>query len=514
MRRPLSLATSFLPVLIVLAASSSAQQILTINNPTFLGVKPSSATAVQSIRPQVSQRGVNFDGSLRAAPGLRMSLQGNPFEDAWVGRERQGSVRLDTGTFDRQEIDIALPCKGRVGWAVGRTFNARQTDSGGSYRNSDGYQGANWMQSSQPEILLYVDGSNHANDVVYLVYGADRFIECPRVSSTSNQYLAANGAAGVFDYQGTPDLWVYNDQVGTKFTFIGFNTSGHAQDGILWKIEDEDGNVSFVGDSGSASTALASNVGWDSAGRILYAFDAVGRRYSYAYTTLNSVVRLTQVKAETKTGGTWASPTGLTEVAAVDYDYYGNAESYGTSGDLKKATVTMPLTDSGKTSTQKHYYRYWTASWSGGAPGHPHALKYVYDPEGVRRFDWLDSNLDDDHLSASEDDLASYAAAYFEYDQTLHRLTKAYFNGECGCSGSGANGEYQYSYETMEYSASAAYDNASSTRTIVKRPDATYLTQEFDEAGQAMDRIESDLAPSSGGKLIWVWSVTRARPAW
>jgi hypothetical protein len=36
----------------------------------------------------------------------------------------------------------------------------------------------------------------------------------------------------------------------------------------------------------------------------------------------------------TKTGGTWASPTGVAEVAKVDYGYYAN-ETYGDVGDLK-----------------------------------------------------------------------------------------------------------------------------------------------------------------------------------
>ena len=491
-------------------AFTVVSQILETNGAALVTVKPTSATVVQSIRPLAQQRGVNLDGSLRSQPGLPMALQGNPFEDAWVGREHQGSMRLDIGTWDRQEIDIALPCKGRSNWIVGRTYNGRQQTSGGSSRDSDGYQGANWMQSSQPEILLYSSGGSPADNVLYLIYGADRYVEFARVNSTSNQYKAKNGAAGVFDYQsGSPDLWVYTDQVGTQFTFIGFNTGSHAQDGLLWKITDEDSNSSFVGDSASASTALAGNVGWDSAGRILTAYDSSDRRYTYAYTTLNSVVRLTQVKAETKTSGSWSSPSGVAEVARVDYDYYGNAESYGTTGDLKKATITTPLTDSGVSSTRRRYYRYWTATWSGGAPGYPHLLKYIYDPEGVRRYDWLDSNQDDDHLTANESDLASYAAAYFEYEQTTRRISNAYFNGECGCSG-GVNGSYQFAYETMSYTNNVAgYDAASAMRTIVERPDATYLTQEFDEVGQAMDRTDSDIRPDTGSPKFWVSGVTR-----
>ena len=43
-------------------------------------------------------------------------------------------------------------------------------------------------------------------------------------------------------------------------------------------------------------------------------------------------------------------------------------------------------------------------------------------------------------------DLKPYADAYFEYDSS-HRVNKAWFDGECGCSG-GANGQYVYAYGT------------------------------------------------------------------
>ncbi len=493
-------------VLFTASGSALGQQILGVHEASFSTYKPTSATAIQGLRPLPHQRGTNLDGSLHFAPAFSMALPGNPFENAWIGHERLGDLAIEEGTWSPLEVDIALPCKGRAKWIVGRSYNARQKNSGGSYFDSDGYQGKNWQQLSQPEIVFYDDASN-ANDLLYLVYGADRFVEFKRFNGSSNQFQATNGAAGVFDYQaGTPDLWVYHDQVGTKFTFLGFDTTSNSHNGLLWKIEDEDANVSFVGHATTVATAISS--GWDANGRITTAYDSSDRRYTYSYTTLDSVVRLTQVKAETKTGGTWASPTGVAEVAKVDYAYYTN-ETYGDVGGLKQATTTLPLTDSGISSTSKTYYRYWEGAFNASTnPGHAYGLKYVYEAEGLRQYDYSgDANFDEDFLSASNATLDTYAAAYFEYDSD-HRITKAWFHGECGCGG-GNNGTHEFTYETMSYSSTGSYDAASAARTIVKRPDASYLTQEFDETGQAMDLVESDIAPGTGGAKYWVRGMTR-----
>src|SRR5262245_44000447 len=145
--------------------------------------RPSTPTAVQDIRPLALQRGVWIEGRLRSAPSQRMVIAANPFEDAWRAATI-GGVSLATGTYEVAEVDIALPAEG-FPWVIGRTYNARQEDSSGSHRNSDGPQGMNWSQSSQPEIRFY-DDANNAKDLVYLLYGADRFAEYKRFDSTSS----------------------------------------------------------------------------------------------------------------------------------------------------------------------------------------------------------------------------------------------------------------------------------------------------------------------------------------
>ena len=66
-----------------------------------------------------------------------------------------------------------------------------------------------------------------------------------------------------------------------------------------------------------------------------------------------AAARLTEVKAETKTGGTWASPTGVTEVGKVGYEYYGSGESNGSQNDLELVEITTPDPDDFKRSPEQ-----------------------------------------------------------------------------------------------------------------------------------------------------------------
>ncbi|NOT31995.1 MAG: hypothetical protein HOP15_16235 [Planctomycetes bacterium] len=465
-------------------------------------------TPVQDVLPQLLQRGVQLDGMLRAAPSQRMVIAANPFEN--VRRAPSiGGVNLAVGTFEVQEVDIALPSEG-FSWVIGRTVNARQQTSG-SHRDSQGPNGVNWAQSSQPEISFY-DHANNVRDTVYLLYGADRFAEYKRVDANGPTFRGVNGAAGVFEYiagaSADPDTYTLTDQNGNDQVFFGFDSDSGVAKGQLWKISDSDGNSAYVGHATSPTSAISS--GYDAGGRSTTAYDTSGRRYTYTYTQLNGTYRLTEVKAEKNTGS-WVT------VAEVDYAYYGD-ESHGDIGDLKQVTVTTPLTDSGVSLTQKKLYRYWEGSSDGTSsynastnPGYVHALKYVVEFEGVRRFDWTDSTLDDDHLGASDASLEPYAAAYFEYDSS-HRIRKTWLNGECGCSGA-SNGAHEFEYETNGSFSDTAnvYDSGWKTRTVVERPDASYLTQYWDEIGQPLSQVITDADPDNTSPVPsrWVTRVVR-----
>jgi YD repeat-containing protein len=220
----------------------------------------------------------------------------------------------------------------------------------------------------------------------------------------------------------------------------------------------------------------------------------------------------TQAKAETKTGGTWSSPTGVSTVAKVDYAYYVAADTDGELGDLKLVTKTIPQTDSGIDIVKNTHYRYYEGTYNASTnPGYPHQIRLVVDDEGCRNFDYADYTFDNDFLSATVATLEPYAAAYFEYEATTYRISEAWFHGACGCSG-GGTGTYTYTYGTNgSYTDNTGYDATWATRTVAKRPDNSYRTVYFDEANQALHSVVTagDPAGTSPAPSKWVTAVTR-----
>ncbi|MFO0836553.1 MAG: RHS repeat-associated core domain-containing protein [Phycisphaerales bacterium] len=495
-------------VLCALAGAACADQILVINSDT-LTTYVGGATTRQGVLPLHTQRGVTIDGAGRAASVQPWALAGNPFEGRSGGQRMQGPVDLVSGNVTVTDVDLSLPSAG-FSWTVGRSFNGVQAS------NSTGLQGRNWFQMSQPE-MVFDDGATDADDVIYIVYGADRYLEFKRNGGTgTNEFVGRNGTAGVVQYvSGSPDTYVYYDQHGTKTYFFGGNTASSRADWQIWKIVDAAGNTAYVGDATTASTAVTS--GYDTSGRITTAYDSHsgdGRRYTYTYSSVGGLTKLTQVKAETKASGTWSSPSGVVEVSKVDYGYYtADGDSHGKEGDLKTVTVTIPMSDSGVSLVKTKYYRYYDDSWSNsdGRRGNDGQLKMIVGYEGCRKFDWdQDGNLDDDFLSASDDDLKPFSEGYFEYENGgSKRVSKAFFNGECGCSG-GSNGTYEFTYASNgSFSPVTGYDTEWYNRVIIKQPDTIYATQYFDETGQALSRVVTNSDPSGSPTKTWATEVVR-----
>ncbi|MCH8151435.1 MAG: RHS repeat-associated core domain-containing protein [Planctomycetes bacterium] len=509
-----------------------ADPILEIHDGSLTTYLPSSKSNIQDIRALVDQRGVNIDGSLRLRSTQRMAMGGNPFREAWNRNQMLSGARLDTGTFVINDVDLTFP--GDVPWLIGRSYNTRQKDSGGSYFASNGYQGKNWFQSSQPELVFH-DSATDSEDTIYLVYGADRFLEFRRADDagqgdSTDTFKAVNGAAGAillhtFD---DVDLATYYDQNGNRVDFFWFGDADIDDDieGSIWRMMDPtvevdpydpadrlvagDGNTAYVGDIGNPNTALSSGYN-ATTGAVTTAYDSTGRRFTYTYTS----GKLTQVKAEVNSGG-W------TEVGKVDYSYYVAADAHGEDDDLELVTITLPLTDSGVSSIRKKYYWYYEGTYDAtNNPGYHHQIQYVIDFEGYRGYDWdQDSNLDDDPQSATEANLKSYASSFFKYD-TDRRIVSAWFNGACGCSGA-ASGTHTFTYESNgSYTDNTGYDTTWKSRTIAKKPDVkhktadpaieSYITQYFDEVGQPLSRVSTKLTPTdtSGNQKTWATKVTR-----
>lgn len=490
----------------VSAQTPAAQEVLLIDGDT-VDTYLAAPTLAQDIQPLVALRGVGLDGSLRSAAPFGWTVNANPFAHEWNDNARyRGDILLHTGRYSPTEIDLSLPGPG-FRWTVGRTYTVSETGV-----PSLGYQGYNWQQFSQPE-MVYVNNGG-ADDRVYLVYGADRFLEFKRLDATSPVYRGVNGAAGavVAGEVSGHDVLVYWDQRGTRSTFFdprdatNVVTDGSSNDhdglGQLWTIVDAAGNAAFVGDA--SDPALAIEAGYDDGGRLLLAFDTAGRKYVYQYDTVAgtggssslSGVFLTSVEAFTDDGlGGWES-TG----AKVEYGYFTDVVSNrGAFGWLRDVMVVLPLPQfdpvsaAGEVEAFQNYYTYSTQSGIDDEA----VISGVVRPEGYRKFfaDNPSGNIDTVSLSTLDD----YMAYRFDYyvgpdlspgttynDLWNVAIRTAWIDGHADPVAL----SYQV-YETFANVATAQqYDpeHASITTAIAGSWTASSFSLYFDEAGQPMTR--------------------------
>jgi len=531
-----------------LAASVAADQLIENYNASltsylYIG-STSGKTLVQGVRPRFEQREANIDGTSDAPPedltlassaglgrsfgfGAARGLGGDWFAsgplDAAGGAPgtRMGSIDLSLGNYSQFEIDLRLPAPG-FSWTIGRAFNGRQLDSSDASFDSNGYQGLNWSQLSQPEIVFH-DDADDTKDMIYLVTSAGSFVEFVRFNVESSTFKGRNGAVGAFVFtpgsDGEPDLWSCTGQHGCTMVFFGFDANAGAAKGQLWKLIDPAGNTAFVGSLSSGAAAISA--GYDGSGRITTAFDTASRRYTYTYSgsAIGGAIRLTQVLCERLTSGTWASSPVTATVATVDYAYYqSGGTAFGDEGNLKQVTVTVPSSVSGVDLVRKRYYRYWSGTFHATTnPGHPNTIQYIVDAEGVRAFDWSDSTWDDDHFTASESSLKPFASSYFTYDSS-RRIQTTWSSGACGCTGGSGNGIHVFTYGTNgSHPGGSGYDTAWKSVTNVKFPSETatatenkYLSQYFDEVGQAVSRALTEGTPI-GATPSGQWSTVVGR---
>jgi RHS repeat-associated protein len=477
----------------LLQSPAAAQsQILETFNDSLTTYQCTNKTLVQDLRPLVEQRGVNLDGTLRSGSLVPLALAGNPFGESWDANARSNGVNLATGTFVINDVDLAPAAPG-FRWVVGRTYNCRQKDSGGSYFDSNGPMGRNWAMF-QLEIRLF-EGATDDKDVLYLVYGADRFIEFKRFDDTSTEFKAVNGAAGVMQFSSgggsEPDTYTYTDQHGNQVVFFGFDNDSGVAKGQFWKMTDPAGNCAYAGDQSTGSTAITN--GYNGSGQFTTVYQTLAasatRRFTYTYSggLLASVVI-----AEKPSGGSFTN-TG----EQVEYSYYVNADSHGEDNDLKLVKVTKPLTDSGVSVVMKKGYWYFDGSYDADTnPGYPHQIKYIIDFEGFRKMDRLDSTDNDTPLTASEADMKPYASAYFGYN-TSRQIKLAWFSGACGCSGGSGTGLHGYDYSTNgSFSGTSNYDTTWYARTLFTTPGEGYTTVYLDECGQPLSKVLSPGDPA------------------
>jgi YD repeat-containing protein len=459
----------------------------------------SGTTGVQSASPSGDQYGVGFDGSGAGCSQPILSIAYNPGENVAPGERTIEGLDLVTGAYHVQRTDRVAPAS--LGINLGETYNGKAV--GGP---ADSSQGIGWNQSAQPEIIY-----DDLEDKVHLVYAAHKYVTYELEGAGSNFYVGINGAAGFFERIAAVEegvnqeleLFKFTDHTGLEAIFIGFHDSGLPEKGQLWKVRRPAlEGTAYVGDNAKALAAVGAN-GWDDEGRVLTAFDSSGREYDFTYDDLSDGAgdRLRSIVVT----------DGMGEVGRIEYTYYNEeVEDVGLPGDLKTVTTTTPLSDDGNSHVRTRYYRYWTEGYSSlEDSGSAHQLQLVLDEEGVRRADLAgDGTFNGSYMAESTADLKKYAAAYLAYDSS-DRVSTALFNGQCGCTGGGANGVHTITYSTNgSHPATGGYDPEWKSRAVVARPDGSYLTQYFDEEGQTLSTVISDGNPT-GSPTHWVTYVVR-----
>lgn len=485
-----------------------AAPVLDVEGSTLTTYKPASKTRVQDLRPLPQQRGVGIDGGLIAPAPQGWAIAADTISGGVQGGRRLGNIDLLTLAYAPTEIDLALPTLGPP-VVIGRTYNNRQS-FGGSRYDSDGYQGRNWAQIAQPAIVFYDADSTPAtlgaDDCVYLVYGADRYIEFKRTGADHTEFKAKNGAAGVMQFVAggsAADEYHYHDAAGNEVVFFGENSGttsgGKNASWQWWKTIDAAGKVAYVGHATNSATAISS--GYETTGQIKNITDASGRLYTFTY----SSGRLTSVVATVSS----------VPVGTVDYTYHDGTTASGSSGDLQTAKVTLPMA-AGSYVTES-YYRYYKGSYGTGNRGTNHWLKGAVGREGVRKADLAGTSpaatIDGLYKSMSDTDLKPYSEAWVEYLQTSGKegmIDVAVLGGQCGCSG-GVNGTFNFTSDVGSGPTltDTTYQQAWAFRTVIDQPDTAWVTQYFDEVGQPLARVTTNADPTASPSRTWVSDIVR-----
>jgi RHS repeat-associated protein len=362
---------------------------------------------------------------------------------------------------------------------------------------SDGYQGKNWFQNSQPEMRRITNADAHLDGQVIslqpepirtvgiaITFNANRRLVLWKSLSTGAEgtYQGSVGASGV-----AQDIYLevgagqvahivrYYDKNGFQYDFFGWDHStgtpmpSHAE-GQLWRVRDIAGGVGYCGNATNVISAATN--GYDPVSKGMTSFtDSSGTEYVYTYSTapIGGKVRLRQVQALRNT----------VVVETVSYFYYGdiilphstwnddeipNGAMHGLPGDLKFVTRTVPQSNPNVTIDYVRYFRYYVGEYDDIPPslnlGRSHLIKMVIDVEGFRRADMQDNSvLDRSCIALSDAELLPYAASYLEYQKqvttdnlaafdgtkgTDYLVRRAVVGGSCGCAGSSSAGAYEY----------------------------------------------------------------------
>jgi|GEM_PF-4231316 len=99
----------------------------------------------------------------------------NPFANDPALRGTISDISLVNGAYSPFAVDYIGTARGEVGWVIGRTYSQVQA-AGSGVHTSNGYQGKNWHQASQPELRIRTGAGADGLDAIELILGADRLL--------------------------------------------------------------------------------------------------------------------------------------------------------------------------------------------------------------------------------------------------------------------------------------------------------------------------------------------------
>jgi RHS repeat-associated protein len=385
-----------------------------------------------------------------------------------------GGVRAADGTVLVTGSDFLGDGFGDA-WGQSRSWSNALDYSAGS-NNGNG-----WADDEQPHLEL--DGSSLA-----LLENADTATYFDGAGTTDSSgfwagYPARRGRPRTITHDSTDSVFTLTSGDGTVTQFAGFGSSVPAGE-----------QGAFISETapGGAVTAVISR---DTLGRPpeVQRSETVGgvtttESYLSTYlpdTSANAGALWTvTLRRSTDGGSTW------TTVRKVTYDYYAPSEDHGTLGDLKRATVT----DSGGSTIDQWYYRYFHAGETGGYAG---GMKYAFGPEAYGRLKAAAGGTDADVEAAGDSTVAPYADLAMQYDSS-HRVSSL-TKSAAGCSAcSGGLGTYTYTYST-----SSNTPGPNSWATAVTETDANGNTNTYyaNSLGEVMLRVYTD----TGTSQHWEW---------
>ncbi|MCG8649969.1 MAG: hypothetical protein MI861_09050, partial [Pirellulales bacterium] len=187
-------------------------------------------------------------------------------------------------------------------------------------------------------------------------------------------------------------------------------------------------------------------------------------------------VQYATLRKSTDSGSSW------NQIRRAQYDYYSGGETNGSANDLKR--VTVQYRQGGNwLDAAKSYYRWYKQGQANGFAG---AIKYMLGPQAYAEM--LADNLTPE--TASDQQLATYANLYFEYDAD-QKVTKEIASG--GGGGTGPAGE------TMTRTQSGHSDNYNhwKWKVVLSKANGNVETVYTNHLGQVMLRELKETAASS-----------------